>query len=174
MQADDVERCIERFGRDVYRFCIKLTGIKLEADDLYQQTFLRLLEMKVQLDWEDNPKSFLFSVTNGIWKNERRKKARRDFIAPCSSISEMEENLPGQDASTENQVFTRLELEDMRKEIGRLNQKLYIPVILYYAFDLSIEEIAVIEKIPEGTVKSRLHKARKILRKGLEEKGYEK
>ena len=53
-------------------------------------------------------------------------------------------------------------------------QKFRIPIHLYYSADLSIQEIAETLKIPEGTVKSRLNKARQLLKKELEEIGYDR
>ena len=58
--------------------------------------------------------------------------------------------------------------------IRELSQKYQLLLYLYYASDLSVNEIAVLLKVPEGTVKSRLHKARKLLKEQLEDAGYDK
>ncbi|MFR5355898.1 MAG: RNA polymerase sigma factor [Clostridia bacterium] len=52
--------------------------------------------------------------------------------------------------------------------------KIQNSIHLYYSADLSIQEIAETLKIPEGTVKSRLNKARQLLKKELEEIGYDR
>ena len=44
MDAREIEKCIDEFGTDIYRFCLKLCMDKSEAEDLYQQTFLKELE----------------------------------------------------------------------------------------------------------------------------------
>ena len=62
MDAKEVEKCIDEFGTDIYRFCLKLCMNKTEAEDLYQQTFLKALEGIWSLDWEKNPKALLFSL----------------------------------------------------------------------------------------------------------------
>ncbi len=56
MNAGEIEKCIDDFGADIYRFCLKLCGDKADAEDLYQQTFLKALEAEWTLDWEKNPK----------------------------------------------------------------------------------------------------------------------
>lgn len=56
MDAREIEKCIDEFGTDIYRFCLKLCMDKSEAEDLYQQTFLKALEMEWTLDWGQNPK----------------------------------------------------------------------------------------------------------------------
>ena len=56
----------------------------------------------------------------------------------------------------------------VRQAVAKLDEKYRIPVYLYYTAELSIEQIANIMKLPKGTVKSRLHKARKLLKQELE------
>ena len=69
MNAREIEKCIDAFGTDIYRFCLKLCADKADAEDLYQQTFLKALETKWTLDWESNPKALFFSL------EKRQKKA---------------------------------------------------------------------------------------------------
>ena len=57
--------------------------------------------------------------------------------------------------------------------IQTLPEKIRIPMILFYLSDCSIDQIAVIIKKPPGTVKSRLFKGRSLIKKRLEEAGYE-
>ena len=82
MNAGEIEKCIDAFGTDIYRFCLKLCADKADAEDLYQQTFLKALETKWTLDWENNPKALFFSLAHNLWKSDRRKQARRSTIAP--------------------------------------------------------------------------------------------
>ena len=56
--------------------------------------------------------------------------------------------------------------------VDRLPPKLRIPITLAYGFDWNLEEIARMEKAPVGTIKSRLHKARQLLKKEMEAQGY--
>ncbi len=60
MDAEEIKKCIDEFGTDIYRFCLKLCVEKTDAEDLYQQTFLKVLETEWTLDWEKYPKA-LFS-----------------------------------------------------------------------------------------------------------------
>ena len=62
MNAREIEKCIDDFGTDIYRFCLKLCVDKSDAEDLYQQTFLKALEKDWRLDWEKNPKALFFSL----------------------------------------------------------------------------------------------------------------
>lgn len=174
MEAADVAMLIDRYGADVYRFCRRLTDAPADADDLYQQTFLRLMEMTVRLDREQNPRALIFSVVGGLYRNSERKRARRQNAAPSFSIDQEDPpTLPTSADDTERQVLDRLRGEALRAAIGTLKPVLRTAVLLFYAFDLPVEDIARIEHVPTGTVKSRLYKARQLLKTRMEEKGYD-
>ena len=77
-------------------------------------------------------------------------------------------NMPEQEISAEDVVLQKELEQQVRKAVGELAEKYRIPVYLYYTLQLSVEEIANVLEIPQGTVKSRLHKARALLRQELE------
>ncbi len=56
MDAKEIEKCMDDFGTDIYRFCLKLCADKADAEDLYQQTFLKALETEWTIDWEKTRK----------------------------------------------------------------------------------------------------------------------
>ncbi len=64
-----------------------------------------------------------------------------------------------------------LDYNGINKLVNGLDKSLYLIVILYYYDDFSIKEIAEILEMPEGTIKSKLSKARSTLRKNLEKEG---
>lgn len=173
MTAQEVESLIDQFGTDVYRFCSSLCGNKADTEDLYQQTFLKIMEINNTIKWNDNPKGFLFSVTNSIWKNNIRKQARHSRIAPSSPIEEVHENVMASNTNIEQEFFTKLRNQKLNEIIQLLPEKIRAPIILYYTLELPVEEVSKIVNIPVGTVKSRLHKGRSIIKKGLEEHEYE-
>ena len=79
MTVFELEQCIQEYGKEVYSFCLHLTGVREWADELYQDTFLTAMEHITQLhnDAGANPKSYLLSVAIRLWKNKRRKAAWR-------------------------------------------------------------------------------------------------
>lgn len=174
MQAKELEKCMDEFGTDIYRFCLKLCMEKANAEDLYQQTFLKALESDMKLDWEQNPKALFFSLAHNLWKSDQRKKARRAFIAPVSNLEEENENLLYLEDNVENQVFQKELIRETNQIIESLPEKIRIPLTLYYLFELPVEQIAETVKKPPGTIKSRLFKGRSLIKKRLEELGYGK
>ena len=173
MNARIVEVLIDKFGVDVYRFSLKLCGNKYDAEDLYQRTFLKLLETDLEIDWDHNPRSLLFSIVYRIWNDRLRKLARRHRIAPCYAIDEHNHHLIADSLDVEREVISNWVNEKLHTIIQELSDKYRIPIILYYLFDESIQEIANVMEKPQGTVKSRLAKGRKLIKKRLEEEGYE-
>lgn len=172
MNRAQLEQCIEEYGKDVYTFCIQITPNREEAEDLYQDTFLKAVELKGNIDYGNNPRSYLVSIALRIWKNRRRKFAWRRRIAEICEFTGQDKAL-GEEESVERTVLKKEKEEQVRKAVGNLPEKYRIPVYLYYTLQLSVEEIANVLEIPQGTVKSRLHKARTLLRRELEVVFYE-
>ncbi|NBH15641.1 RNA polymerase sigma factor [Lachnospiraceae bacterium] len=170
MNRIQLEQCIHEYGTDIYRFCRQITESRQEAEDLYQDTFLKAVELEEQIDFRYNPRSYLISVAIRIWKNRRRKFAWRQRIAETCKFTEKlrDEEIPEQAGSAEAEALKQELQEQVRNAVRNLNEKYRIPVYLYYTLQLSVEEIANTMEIPQGTVKSRLHKARALLKKELE------
>lgn len=168
MQACQVEQLLGSYGTELYRYCRRLAGFGPDGEDLYQQTFLRLLELDLVPDEGRNPRALLYSVATGLWRNEARKRGRRAAIArPVELDGDDPPPLAGgeePEAAAENR--------DLAAAVERLPDKYRAAVLLTYGAELPLEEVARIEKLPKGTVKSRLHKARLLLKKEMEARGY--
>lgn len=74
----------------------------------------------------------------------------------------------------EDSFIAQEETSIVRELVEALHEKYKIPTILYYTIEMSVPEIASSLKLPVGTVKSRLFKARKLIEKGLVDKYYGK
>lgn len=62
MEKQELEVCINAYGKALYSFCRQLAGNRQEADELYQDTFLRAMELSEKVDYTGNPKSYLLSA----------------------------------------------------------------------------------------------------------------
>ena len=171
MTKHELEMCISEYGKDIYAFCKHLTNNTLEADDLYQDTFLKAVELNTEIDYENNPKSYLLSIALRIWKNKKRKFAWRKRIADVQVIVDERDTdmYVSIEMSPEEQMIHEERYELVREAVKRLPDKLKIVTLLFYMEDLSTTQIAEVMKIPTGTVLSRLYQARKILKKELED-----
>jgi len=161
---------VDEYSDSVYRFCRSLTYSREDADDLFQETFLRVFEQQSKISVSDNPQGFLFSTSVYVWKSWKRKYARRNRLAPVLPLDEA----VASEANMENDFMAQEETRIVRELVEALPEKFKIPVILYYTIEMNVSDIALTLKLPAGTVKSRLFKARKLIKKGLGEVQYEK
>lgn len=168
MNRTQLEQCISEYGKDIYAFCRHLTGYTIEADELYQDTFLKAMELLETIEYERNPKSFLISIALRLWNNKIRKHAWRKRIAGTEDL--FEENVENVAAGKlTEEVVIQEELNRMvRKAVAGLDDKYRVPIYLFYTERMKVEEISKILNIPQSTVKTRLFKARKMLKKELE------
>lgn len=170
MTKQELAECIDAYGRDIYSFCRYLAGTVQEADELYQDTWLRTVELLESIDSAGNIKSYCLSVAVGIWKNKKRKFAWRRRIAGTQSYldDERRELLADQSPTSEERVLEAEQIRLVRKAVYELPEKLKTVTLLYYMEDLSTAQIAEVLKVSAGTVKSRLYHARLLLKKKLE------
>ena len=168
MTIQELERCIQLYGKDIYSFYMHLTKEKGSADDLYQDTFLEAMKKLAVIRYEDNPKSYLLSVAIRLWKNRVRKLAWRNRIAPQVGETTLEQE-GGATPDVSEKAVANEERGMLWKAIDALDDRYRIPLLLYYMEEQSIAELAELLSIPQGTVKSRLHKARQLLEKELED-----
>ena len=168
MNKEDAEKIITEYGKMLYSFCLHCTRNKESADDLYQDTFLIALG-KGEIEQEANPKSYLITVAMNLWRNQMRKTAWRKRIVDISFLdSEDLALIADEEYSVEEEVQRRQEEILIRKSVLELPEKLRIVMLAYYMEDMSIEEIASALQIPVGTVKSRMNKAKKVLKEKLQ------
>ena len=158
---------VDSYSKAVYLFCCRLTYSKEDAEDLFQETFLRVFEQPSKVNSTGNPKSFIFSTAVYLWKSKKRKYARRNKLAEIQPIDDQLVS----DVNVEDGIMANEEIRQVRELVQGLPEKYRIPTVLHYTAEMSLAEIAETLKIPAGTVKSRLHTARKLIEKGLNGNG---
>ena len=161
--ATDAARLIDAHGTMLYRFCRKLAFSKEDAEDLFQDTWLRVLRSPDRLLRADSPQSFLCAATLSLWKSQQRKYARRSRIAPEQPLDDF---LADSGETLEESLIRRAEQESMQALVDQLPEKFRTPLILRYTLEMDIADISKALHLPPGTVKSRLYYARQELKKG--------
>lgn len=170
MKQEELENYIHTYGKDLYSFCCHITHNRQEADDLYQDTFLKMYELGPKLAIRSNPKSFLMGVALNLYRNHKRKLSVRQRIAGTDmSSDEILDNVPDKGQRIEDMMVGGEVRSIVIQAVKRLADKYRIPVLLYYMEELSLAEIAKLLQIPENTVKTRLRRAKKILKEELED-----
>lgn len=166
-RARDVEALARLWGSRLYAFCRRLAPSRTDADDLYQQTFLRVLDMAGRVEEDHNPAGFLMAIAARIWRDEQAKRARRHRIAPVDRSPDRVEQAP--DAGRTEQIVEEAMLRrQVQDSVQKLPDMLRMPVLLFYMGGLSVREVAEALHLPQGTVKTRLYQARQQLKSELE------
>lgn len=169
MKQEELENYIYTYGKDLYSFCCCVTRSRQEADDLYQDTFLKLFEMNGKLVIRSNPKSYLMSVALNLYRNHKRKLLGRQKIMGIPvSVDETVNDIPSAERAVEDRMISGEECRIVRQAVKMLPDKYRIPILLSYMEDLPIADIAALLQIPEGTVKTRIHRAKRMLKERLE------
>lgn len=179
MNDYEFDQFVQDNGRDILRFCRMTCGNQESGDELYQDTMLKLFEKRQRLNLKQNVKSYALSISILLWKNKKKKYANRDRLISVESIErmEMEVHHTVEDISVispERCIVQKDENNAVRQVAEKLPEKYRIPIHLYYSADMSIRDIAEVLHIPEGTVKSRMNKAKYLIKKELEALGYDR
>ena len=116
-----------------------------------------------------NPKSFMMGVALNLYRNQRRKVTLRQRITGSRvSVDETVDRIGSEGLEAEALAVAEEERRIVREAVLQLPDKYRIPVLLCYMEELSMAEIAAFMHMPEGTIKTRIHRAKKILRERLE------
>lgn len=171
---DDIIALLDEYGNAIYSFCLYLAKDKQDGEDLFQETFMRAIELSSKIDKHNNPKSYLLSIAVNIWKNTVQKRNRRNRIAPVIDIeNENANDIADCKTDIEGDVINRMVNETLLQIINTLDDKYRVPIILFYSENMKISEISSVLHKPEGTIKRLLHDAKKKIKAVMEGMGYE-
>lgn len=174
MTINEIDLLILEYGKHLYSFCCNLTGSKIDAEDLYQDTVLKAVELRHRLDGSGNPKSYLMGISVKLWQNYKKKYAIRHNIIQFEEFDDkLMQNAEDKNPQPEEELIKKETILAVRQGIRELPVKMQTVLYLYYTAEMSVEEIALALHIPKGTVKSRLHKGRNLLKNYLEVRDYE-
>ncbi|MFB3074818.1 MAG: sigma-70 family RNA polymerase sigma factor [Candidatus Methylomirabilales bacterium] len=153
----------------IYNVALRLTRNKTDAEDLFQETFLRAYRFFHQFRSGTDCRAWLFAILHSLFVNRVRRASY-----PTVDLDEervyreggTSSSLPG---NPEVDLIHRLAGEDIERAIDALPPKLRVAVVLADIEGCSYREIAKICECPIGTVMSRLYRGRQALRDALKQ-----
>ncbi len=165
-----MEEIIRQHEDDLYSLCRKLAGSKQDADDLYQQTWLKAIQ-KAQSYKHKSFRNWLYTICLNVYRDEFRKARVRgrvtveikDAAAKEYAIASASDGVSAESVAIEN-----YNKKQIVHKVSRLPDKHRLPVILHYFEEMDYAECAKVLKVPIGTIKSRLNSARKKLLEEME------
>lgn len=160
-----VEEVIRRNSETVYRLAYALVRTRADADDIYQEVFLRYVRKAPAFDSGEHEKAWFMRVTinccKNMWKSpwmQRRSALENDALE--------------REVSQEEAVYGITEEDSLLIEtVKQLSEKYRAVIHLFYYEELSVEEIGKITNSKASTVRTRLTRARRQLKSLLREKG---
>ena len=161
-----LEALFLKYQSTVYQTALGVTRDPQVAEEVLQDTFFRLYRNAGRLDGSLPLAPWLYRVAINLCYN--RLKGLRAWT---DSFHELAERLFTPSSTSPERAAERNELQALvQSALAELDPKHRAVLVLYYLHDYAEHEIAEIEGVPEGTVKSRLYHARKLLRQRLEQR----
>ncbi|WP_312354519.1 RNA polymerase sigma factor [Aminipila sp.] len=149
---DCIEDIINRYSNMVYRLAFAQMRNKTDADDIFQEVFMRYLKKKPEFQSEEHGKAWFLRVTvncsKKFWAAAWRKRA---------------------EVLEESVIFESEQERELSYELKKLPVKYRVVIHLFYYEDLSIEKISQILKRKPSTVRTQLTRGRRMLKEILEE-----
>lgn len=176
LTAEEAERLEEEALSHVdalYRTALRLTRNRQDAEDLVQETYLKVFRFADRFEPGTNLRAWMFKILTNTFLNRHRKASRE----PESSLDEMEEfyiynRLVGGEGrnlseSAEQQVLERFLDVDVKRALEELPEQYRVAILLHDVEGFSYKEVAEAMDVPIGTVMSRLSRGRKLLQRSL-------
>lgn len=150
----------------LFRVAMRFAGNASDADDLVQETLFKAFQAWHQYEKGTNAKAWLLTILRNVFIEEYRRTARREALSlHALEPSALVGRVSGDDP--EESYFDNLVDDEVTRAIDTLPYQLREIVALRDIEGLRYEEIAAMLRVPVGTVKSRLFRARGILKAAL-------
>lgn len=167
---------VELYGDRVYRLMLRMLARKDEAEDMAQEVFVQVFKAIHQFRGDAKLGTWIYRVAVNLCKNRGKYLSRRhagsedelEALADRAPLAEAKGITSGE-VSGPDQVVQGYQVEAIvRRCILELDSEFQEVLILRDVEELSYEEIGEITNLPEGTVKSRLHRGRAMLKEKVE------
>jgi RNA polymerase sigma-70 factor (ECF subfamily) len=145
-------------------FAITLTRDNEQAKDLFQETLYRALANKDKYHVGTNLKAWLYTIMRNIFINNYRRKSKQNTIFDSTPNDFL---LDFNQGAVANDAITKINMKEVQEAIHNLPDIFKTPFMLYFE-GFKYHEIANMLHEPLGTIKSRIHFARKLLKTHIE------
>jgi len=158
----DWEEVARRYGRFLYTVAYRLSGNHDDAQDLAQEVLLRVRK-GLETYRPGSMEGWLSRITTNVFLDEVRRRRRR----PADALPEEPDWVLPPSASADQALAAETLSCEVQAAISALPEDFRVAVVLCDVAGLAYEEIAEVAGVPLGTVRSRIHRGRALLRKAL-------
>src|SRR4051795_3754502 len=161
--APSWEQIVRKHSDRVYRLAYRLTGNRFDAEDLTQEVFVRVFR-SLSTYTPGTFEGWLHRITTNLFLDQARRKQRIRFDALSDERADrLTSPSPAPEAAYDERTFD----DDIERALATLSPEFRAAVVLCDVEGLSYEEIAEILGAKLGTVRSRIHRGRAMLRTAL-------
>jgi len=162
------ELIVQRYKEPLINFIYYYLGNRLDAEDVVQETFIRLYKKKEMYRKVAKFSTWIYTIASNLAKTELRKRKRQRVLSLSKiGYEDKDFEIPDNLSQPDNIVDNNMKLKFIKREIDKLPARFKEVVILRDIEQLSYEEISEILNIPIGTVKSRVNRGRNRLQNKL-------
>jgi RNA polymerase sigma-70 factor (ECF subfamily) len=155
----------------LYRTALRMTKNEGDADDLVQEAYFKAYRFWDKFEEGSNCRAWLFKIMTNIFINNYRAKAWTPQTVDLEDVDDDflfgQLSALGPDDNPEQHFFNKVFDDDVKKAVEELPEDFRLVIVLSFLEGFSYQEIADIVGLNIGTVKSRLHRGRKLLQKSL-------
>jgi len=165
---------VDHYQNKIYHLAYRMLGNTHEAEDVVQETFLRVYKNLVRYDPAQKFSTWIYRIGTNLCIDILRKRKRKRSISLDANLFDSESSdgydfMPTDEAEQpENLLVLSETRRQVREALDKMPEQYKSIMILRYLHDLSLQEIGEVLDLPVTTIKTRLHRGREFLRNKIE------
>jgi RNA polymerase sigma-70 factor (ECF subfamily) len=161
---------VERYKHKIYQLAYRMLGNRLEAEDVGQETFLRVFANLSRYDQSHKFSTWIYRIATNLCIDRLRKRkltySLDQEVAGTEGL-DLYSQIPDEQKTPEAEVITIELQQEVQQAMDQLPIQYKSIMNLRYIEDLSLQEISELVDLPVSTIKTRIHRGREALRKLL-------
>lgn len=160
-----VRRLVEDYAEKIFYFCLKKTGSSYDAEDLTSDILLNVITALEKGTVPEHFPAWVWRIARNRYSAWCDKKSRHSASVSGSDVGELE--IEDKTVNLEEALMRDEQLRLLRRELSFISSEYRNIVVAYYVQNRKISDIALSLGLPEGTVTSKLYRARQTLKEGM-------
>jgi RNA polymerase sigma-70 factor (ECF subfamily) len=159
-----IAQLVERYQHRLYRYLLRLVSRPSTAEDLFQQTWMRVIERMRHYDPRRSFEGWLFAVAHNLAIDHLRRRQPESLDEPLPSGETQSDLTRSSNPGALELLLSKERASCVLDAVSELPLAFREVITLRFEEEMKLEEIATVLALPMGTVKTRLHRAMKALR----------
>jgi RNA polymerase sigma-70 factor (ECF subfamily) len=159
-----IAQLVERYQHRLYRYLLRLVSRPSTAEDLFQQTWMRVIERMRHYDPRRSFEGWLFAVAHNLAIDHLRRRQPESLDEPLPSGETQSDLTRSSNPGALELLLSKERAGCVLDAVSELPLAFREVITLRFEEEMKLEEIATVLALPMGTVKTRLHRAMKALR----------